>query len=150
PHSDPARFRRLHVIIGDANLLEESTFLKLGSTSLLLAALEAEHRTGTPILPDLRLADPVAAVRALRHAPRLPPALELVDGRHLTALEIQRSLLEALTAAADPDDRETAQVLRSWSEILELLEQDPPSAAERVEWVAKLQLLERYRRRHEL
>src|SRR5699024_7416640 len=49
PHADPSRFRRLHLIIGDANLLEESTFLKLGTTSLVLAALEAEHRTGEPI-----------------------------------------------------------------------------------------------------
>src|SRR5690625_641758 len=104
PHSDPTRFRRLHVIIGDANLLEESTFLKLGTTSLLLAALEAEHRTGTAILPDLRLADPVGAVRAISHDPSLRTTVELVDGRRLTAVEIQRALLEALTAVADRAD----------------------------------------------
>src|SRR5699024_7551961 len=80
PHSDPTRFRRLHVIIGDANLLEESTFLKLGTTSLLLAALEAEHRTGQALLSDLRLADPVAAVRAISHDPTLRTAVPLADG----------------------------------------------------------------------
>ena len=150
PHSDPTRFRRLHVIIGDANLLEESTFLKLGTTSLVLAALEAEHRTGTAILPDLRLADPVAAVRAISHDPSLRTTVPLADGRELTAVQIQRAHLEALAAVADGADEETAQVLASWGEILDLLEQDPMLAATRVEWVAKLQLLERYRARHEL
>ncbi|ATG54826.1 proteasome accessory factor PafA2 [Brachybacterium ginsengisoli] len=150
PHADPARFRRLHVIIGDANLLEESTFLKLGTTSLLLAALEAEHRTGTAILPDLRLVDPVAAVRTISHDPSLRATVPLEDGRELTALEIQRALLDALHAAADAEDEETGEVLRRWREILDLLEQDPMLAADRVEWVAKLRLLERYRGRHGL
>ncbi|WP_394216349.1 depupylase/deamidase Dop [Brachybacterium vulturis] len=150
PHSDPTRFRRLHLIIGDANLLEESTFLKLGTTSLLLAALEAEHRTGTAILPDLRLADPVAAVRTISHDPSLHATVELVDGRELTALQIQHLLRDALAAVADPADAETVEVLRRWGEILDLLGEDPMRAAERVEWVAKLQLLERYRARHGL
>ncbi|MGP9536929.1 depupylase/deamidase Dop [Brachybacterium sp. AOP43-C2-M15] len=150
PHSDPSRFRRLHLIVGDANLLEESTFLKLGTTSLVLAALEAEHRTGRPILPDLRLADPVAAVRAFSHDPSLRATVPLVDGRELTALDIQRALLEALAAAADREDAETAEVLDAWGEILDLLAQDPMLAADRVEWVAKLTLLERYRERHGL
>ncbi|MDN5685434.1 MAG: proteasome accessory factor PafA2 [Brachybacterium sp.] len=150
PHSDPSRFRRLHLIIGDANLLEESTFLKLGTTSLVLAALEEEHRTGDPILPDLRLADPVAAVRTISHDPSLQATVTLTDGRELTALAIQRLLLEALSATADREDEETAQVLVTWGELLDLLERDPALAADRVEWVAKLQLLQRYRSRHGL
>ncbi|MFC7374508.1 depupylase/deamidase Dop [Brachybacterium sp. GCM10030267] len=150
PHADPSRFRRLHVIIGDANLLEESTFLKLGSTSLVLAALEAEHRTGHAILPDLRLADPVAAVHTISHDPTLRATVPLTDGRELTALQIQRAHLEALEPLCDPGDEETAAVLRTWGELLDLLEQDPALAADRIEWVAKLQLLERYRARHGL
>ena len=150
PHADPGRFRRLHVIVGDANLLEESTFLKLGTTSLVLAALEAEQRTGERILPDLGLADPVAALRAISHDPTLRTTVELADGRELTALQIQRAHLEAIAAAADGEDAETAQVLTAWGEILDLLERDPMLAASRVEWVAKLSLLERYRTRHGL
>ncbi len=150
PHSDPTRFRRLHVIVGDANLLEESTFLKLGMTSLVLAALEAEQTSGTRILPALELADPVAAIRAISHDPTLTATVPLADGRELTALQIQREHLTALEAVADPADEETAQVLRAWGEILDLLEADPMSAAQRVEWVAKLQLLERFRTRHGL
>ncbi|GAA1487727.1 depupylase/deamidase Dop [Brachybacterium sacelli] len=150
PHSDPSRFRRLHVIVGDANLLEESTFLKLGTTSLVLAALEAEHRTGEAILPDLRLADPVTAIRTISHDPTLRATVPLADGRELTAVQIQRAHLEALVEVADPEDEETTQVLAAWGELLDLLEEDPARAADRVEWVAKLQLLERYRARHGL
>lgn len=150
PHADPGRFRRLHVIIGDANLLEESTFLKLGTTSLVLAALEAEQRTGTRLLPDLALADPVAAVRTISHDPTLRATVPLADGRELTALQLQRAHLDALAALADAEDEETGQILRSWGEILDLLERDPMLAASRVEWVAKLSLLERYRARHGL
>lgn len=150
PHADPSRFRRLHVIIGDANLLEEATFLKLGSASLMLAALEAEHRTGRPILPDLRLEDPVAAVHTISHDPSLKATVTLADGRELTALQIQREHLRALAEVADTSDEETAQVIAAWGELLDLLEQDPFLAADRVEWVAKLQLLNRYRERHGL
>ena len=150
PHADPSRYRRLHVIIGDANLLEEATFLKLGTASLVLAALETEHATGRKILPDLQLADPVQAVRTISHDPTLQATVELADGRELTALQIQRLHLEAISAAADHSDPETAQVLATWAELLDLLERDPFLAADRVEWVAKLQLLERYRARHGL
>lgn len=150
PHADPARHRRLHVIIGDANMLEESTFLKLGTTSLLLAAIEAQHRTGTRILPEIALADPVGAVHTISHDPSLSATVPLVDGRELTAVQVQRAYLEALRTAADLADEETAQVLTAWSEILDLLEQDPMLAADRVEWLGKLRLLEGYRARHGL
>lgn len=150
PHADPARHRRLHVIIGDANMLEESTFLKLGTTSLLLAAIEAQYRTGTRILPEIALADPVGAVHTISHDPSLSATVPLVDGRELTAVQVQRAYLEALRTAADLADEETAQVLTAWSEILDLLEQDPMIAADRVEWLGKLRLLEGYRARHGL
>src|SRR5699024_10499975 len=135
PHSDPTRVRRLHVIIGDANLLEEATFLKLGTTSLLLAALEAEHRTGTAILPDLRLADPVAAVRARfrpRHvivgdatllqestflklgAPSLLPAALEAEHRTATAIPPDSRLADPVAAVRaishDPSLRTTVEL----------------------------------------
>src|SRR5699024_12878692 len=91
PHADPTRFRRLHVIIGDANLLEEATFLKLGTASLMLAALEPQHATGRQILPDLQLADHVRAVRTIRHDPTLQARVALDAGRALTALQIRRT-----------------------------------------------------------
>src|SRR5699024_8606976 len=96
PHADASRYRRLHVIIGDANQLEEGTFLKLGTLSLVLAALEAEQRTGRRLLPDLHLADPVAAVRTISHDPTATATVPLTDGRALTACQIQRAYLEAV------------------------------------------------------
>lgn len=150
PHADPARHRRLHVIIGDANLLEESTFLKLGTTSLVLAALEAQHRSGSRILPEIALADPVTAVHTISHDPSLRATVPLADGREMTAVQIQRAHLEAVRTAADPHDEETTAVLTAWDEILGLLERDPMLAADRVEWAGKLRLLEGYRARHHL
>lgn len=150
PHADARRFRRLHVIVGDANLLEESTFLKLGTTSLLLGALEVAHRRGEGLLGDLALVDPVAAARTLSHDPSLRATVPLRDGRALTAVQIQREVLAAIRPLADTDDEETARVLDSWAELLDLLEDDPMRAADRVEWVAKLHLLQRYRDRHGL
>ncbi len=150
PHADARLHRRLHVIIGDATQLESATYLKLGMTSLVLAALEAEHRTGEEILPRIELADPVAAVHAISHDPTLRATVPTRDGEQLTALQIQRAHAEAIAAVADMSDAETADVIGQWLELLDLLERDPALAADRVEWAAKLSLLETYRARHGL
>ncbi|UYG16301.1 depupylase/deamidase Dop [Brachybacterium huguangmaarense] len=150
PHADARRHRRLHVIIGDATLVETATYLKLGITSLVLAALEAEHRDGTAILPRISLADPVEAVHAVSHDPTLRVTVATTDGEQLTALQIQRRYAEAIAAHADRSDPETADVLAQWTELLDLLAEDPRRAADRVEWAAKLTLLDGYRQRHGL
>ncbi|MGP9693033.1 depupylase/deamidase Dop [Brachybacterium sp. AOP25-B2-12] len=150
PHADARRHRRLHVIIGDATQVETATYLKLGMTSLVLAALEAERRTGEPILPVLRLVDPVEAVHVISHDPTLAATVETLDGEHLTGLDIQRRYLAAIAPRADTSDPETADVLAQWAELLDLLGEDPLLAADRVEWAAKLSLLEHYRSRHGL
>lgn len=150
PHADARLHRRLHVIIGDANRFETATYLKLGTTSLVLAALEAEHRTGEEILPRIELADPVEAVHAISHDPTLRSAVPLAGGGEITALEIQRAHAEAIAAVADLEDPETADVVAQWRELLDILDRDPREAADRVEWAAKLSLLERYRARHGL
>jgi proteasome accessory factor PafA2 len=147
PHADASRHRRLHVIIGDANLLEVSTFLKMGMTSLVLAALEAEHAGGERILPRIALADPVQALRSISHDPTLRTTVMTAEGDEVTALEVQRAYLEAVSAHADRTDRETAEVLDLWRDLLDALETDPARAADRIEWVAKHQLLESYRAR---
>ncbi|HUW78130.1 MAG TPA: proteasome accessory factor PafA2 family protein, partial [Candidatus Nanopelagicaceae bacterium] len=89
PHADPERFRRLHVIIGDANMSEFSTYLKAGSTALVLSMIEDGF-----ITDDLALKSPVAALRAVSHDPELRIPIRLRDGRRLTALEIQRIYFE--------------------------------------------------------
>ncbi|ROR93417.1 proteasome accessory factor A [Salana multivorans] len=156
PHADPARFRRLHVIIGDANCSEVATYLKLGTTSLVLAVLEAVER-GEAAVPaawdGLELADPVRAVQAVSRDLTLTGQLRLADGRELTAVEIQRRYLAGVRAVlADllaADEAELA-VARAWEEVLDLLLTDRTAAARRVEWLAKLGVLEGLRERHGL
>jgi proteasome accessory factor A len=151
PHADAARYRRLHVIVGDANLLEVSTYLKMGTTALLLWLLE---RGSVPLeLDALALADPVAEVQAVSRDLSLTHRLTLADGRSMTALEIQRTYLETLAGAvaADGDgDAQTADVLARWASVLARLGDDPMSCAAEVEWVAKLRLLEAMRARDHL
>ena len=147
PHADPERHRRLHVIVGDANLAEAATYLTMGTTSLVLALIEA-----SALGSDLSLADPVREIHAVSHDPALTHRLTLRDGRRLTALELQRAYLEAAAALVEREavagvDAQTADVLSRWDRVLADLAEDPRLAADRVDWVAKLTLLEGYRRR---
>src|SRR3954466_2547693 len=89
PHADADKYRRLHVILGDANLAELSTYLKVGTTSLVLAMIESRW-----LGDDLRIAEPVRELRAVSHDPSLRHQVKLADGRLLTALEIQREYLD--------------------------------------------------------
>jgi proteasome accessory factor PafA2 len=145
PHADADKYRRLHVIIGDANLAELSTYLKVGTTSLVLAMIEAKALT-----QDLTIEEPVAELQAISHDPSLAHRVRLRDGRRLTALEVQQEYLaQARKFVADTgdDDEQTADVLRRWAEVLEDLQIDPMRCADRLDWPAKLRLLEGYRKR---
>lgn len=158
PHADPDRWRRLHVIIGDANLMEVPTYLKLGTTSLVLWLIEraaaGEAADLGAALDRLALADPVAAVHTVSHDLALTERLPLADGRRLTALEVQQEYLAvvrtALGRGARGVDDQTADVLARWGSLLDRLATDPASCAREVEWLAKLRLLEGMRRRDRL
>jgi len=145
PHADAEKYRRLHVIIGDANLAELSTYLKVGTTSLVLAMIEARF------LPhDLSLEEPVEALQAISHDPSLTHTVRLRDGRRMTALEMQQIYLEhaqKFVAQRGEGDEQTDDVLRRWAEVLEDLSIDPMRCADRLDWPAKLRLLEGYRSR---
>lgn len=144
PHADPEQWRRLHVITGDANVSEFATWLKVGTVSMVLAMIEAEHA-----LPEFPIADPVAEMRAVSHDLALRHPIRLVDGSTTTALAIQRAYLDAISAIGGADD-ETNQLLEAWREVLDDLAIDPMRCVDRLDWVAKLQLLEAYRRRESL
>ncbi|WP_022916470.1 depupylase/deamidase Dop [Ruania albidiflava] len=151
PHAEASRYRRLHVIVGDANLLHVSTYLKLGTTATLLWLLE--QGSAMLELSALRLADPVAAAHEVSRDLTLTARLDLEDGRTMTALEIQQAYCEIITrevAAAGTPDTATAELLRRWADVLERLGRDVTSTSREVEWVAKLQVLEGMRRRHGL
>ncbi|PRY47562.1 proteasome accessory factor A [Geodermatophilus tzadiensis] len=145
PHANPDEYRRLHVIIGDANLAELSTYLKVGTTSLVLAMIEARALT-----EDLAIEEPVAALQAVSHDPSLTHVVRLRDGRRMTALDVQRAYLDQAERFVDRGgeaDEQTADVLRRWAEVLDDLAADPMRLADRLDWPAKLRLLEGYRSR---
>ncbi len=152
PHADAQRYRRLHVIVGDANLAEVATFLKVGTTALVLSMIEDDF------LPrDLSLATPVAALRKVSYDLSLRLPLELADGSTMTALEIQWEYLDRAKKYAEEFGLDCigaaeigADLLRRWEDVLTALETDPMSLAAQVDWVAKKRLIDGYRTRGDL
>jgi proteasome accessory factor A len=147
PHADAERYRRLHVIIGDANLAEIATYLKIGTTCLVLAMIEDRFLT-----LDLSVDDPVPSLRAVSHDPALKHLLKLRTGRSLTAVQLQMEYLEQARKYVEDRfgadvDPQTTDVLARWESVLTRLEQDPMLCAHELDWVAKLRLLEGYRAR---
>ncbi|AWB84003.1 depupylase/deamidase Dop [Corynebacterium liangguodongii] len=138
PHADETRFRRLHVIVGDANMSQYSTFLKLGMTKLVLDAIEA----GVDF-SDLALKDPVAEIRAVSHDPTCRHELVLDDARRMSAIDILRVYRSRVVPGGGVDKR----VLELWGELLDDLERDPLSTADRLDWTAKYALVLGYLRR---
>ena len=143
PHADPERYRRLHVIVGDANLCEVATFLKLGTTSIVLKMIE------DGFLPDFSLVNPVAAIHDVSRDVSLTTQVSLVDGRKMTALQLQWEYLELARKYVDREDDtpENREVLERWETVLRGLENDPRTLSAQLDWVAKLRLLEGYRER---
>ena len=147
PHADPEKYRRLHVIIGDANLAEISTYLKVGTTSLVLAMIEDRFIGG-----DHAVEQPVRSLRDVSHDPTLKHLLTLADGRKLTAVQLQMEYLDLAKKYVEDRlgsdaDAQTVDVLARWESVLNRLEQDPMLCARELDWVAKLQLLQQYRDR---
>ncbi|MBW8826791.1 MAG: proteasome accessory factor PafA2 [Acidobacteria bacterium] len=151
PHCDVQKYRRLHVILGDANMSEVATFLKVGTTAIVLSLIEDDE-----IPRDLSLSAPVPALRAVSYDLTLARPLALVDGTTATALEIQWQYLEFAKKYAESRGLESvgeevgAEILRRWEAVLTGLEADPSSVAGQVDWVAKRQLLSAYADRHGL
>ena len=151
PHCDASKYRRLHVIVGDANMSEVATFMKVGATSIVLAMIEDDV-----LGDDLVVANPVGAIRAISHDPSLRRSILLRSGRRATALEIQWSVLERARAYERSHGLEAvgvdvgADVLRRWESILTGLERDPDTVADVVDWVAKRRVVEGFADRHGL
>jgi proteasome accessory factor A len=144
PHADADKYRRLHVIIGDANLAETSTYLKVGTTALVLDLIEAGVR-----FDSLKLADPVRAVHTISHDPTLKVTVELSNGRKYTGLDMQKAYHELISEHIDRTEQDAVSmdVLQTWGDTLDALARDPMECADRLDWPAKLRLLEGYRAR---
>ncbi len=143
PHADPEKYRRLHVIVGDANLCEVATFLKVGTTALVLKMIEDEY------LPDLTLANPVASLHEISRDVTCTRPVALADGRRLSAVQIQWEYLERAKKYVEQEDPspENDEVVERWERVLAALEDEPMTLHRQLDWVAKYRLLEGYRER---
>ena len=151
PHCDPQKYRRLHVIVGDANMSEVATYLKVGTTAIVLSMIEDDE-----LGEDWLIAAPVAAIRQVSHDPTLRRTILLRDGRRMTALEIQWGMLERARkyeqthGLASVGEEVGADVLGRWEQVLGGLERDPSEVAHWVDWVAKRRLVDGIAERHGL
>jgi proteasome accessory factor A len=148
PHADAERFRRLHVIVGDSNMSEYTSWLKVATCDLLLRMLEDQS-----VMRDLSLDNPIRAIREISHDLTGTRRIRLATGREMSALEIQQLYLERveryLQSSSEVDD-EAKRVAGEWRFILERLETDPLSLGRQLDWVAKYHLIDRYRAKHDL
>ena len=151
PHCDPQKYRRLHVIVGDANMAEVATYLKVGTTAIVLAMIEDEA-LGT----DLTLANPVAAIRQISHDPSLTRTILLREGKRVTALELQWAILERAQKYERSHGLDAVgehiglDLLSRWEAVLTGLEGDRSTVAGWVDWVAKQRLVDAFAARHDL
>ena len=155
PHCDAHKYRRLHVIVGDANMSEISNFLKIGTTAVVLSMIEDDWFTRAN--RDFTMQAPVASMRKVSYDLSLAEPLEMADGRRMTALEIQWEHLDLAKKYAEVTGMESVggediggDILRRWEHTLTALESDPTTLADQLDWVAKYRLIGAYRDRHGL
>jgi proteasome accessory factor PafA2 len=146
PHADPQKYRRLHVIAGDANLCEVATYLKVGTTAIVLALIEDDF-----VDKDLSVVGPVAAMRVVSHDPTCRAPIELSEGGTCTAVDLQWEFLRLARKYADETGLEACggetvgnDVLDRWEAVLTALERDPGTLDGQLDWVTKLGLLRAY------
>ncbi|MFD8593508.1 Pup--protein ligase [Kitasatospora sp. NPDC059646] len=149
PHADAERYRRLHVIVGDSNMSETTTLLKVGATDLVLRLIEAGV-----VMRDLTLENPIRAIREVSHDLTGTHQVRLANGREASALEIQE---EYYTKALEFADRKglnegtVARVLDLWGRTLEAVRtEDLGKVGTEIDWIMKYQLIEKYRAKHQM
>ncbi len=145
PHADPEKYRRLHVIVGDANLSDTATYLKMGTTAIVLSMIEDGFLDGFDAMPK----EPVKEMHRVSHDVSLGHLIELADGRMMTAIDMQRAFLEQAWAYCDSRwgsqyDEQTKDVLAKWGTHVDALATDPSQVADTVDWVAKYGLMQGY------
>ena len=152
PHCDPQKYRRLHVIVGDANMSQVATFLKVGTTSLILSLIEDDV-----LGSDLTLAHPVSAIRQVSYDPTLQQTLLMANGSRMTAMDIQWALLDKSVNYVNSVGYESVggevigqRIIKLWEEVLTGLERDPDSVADMVDWIAKKRIVDGMQSRHGL
>src|ERR671915_183687 len=148
PHADAERYRRLHVIVGDSNMSEWTTFMKVGITDLVLRMVEENT-----VMRDLTLENPIRAIREISHDVSCRKKVRLANGRELTAIDVQEEYFERTARFLERrgTDPQSKQLLEEWRDALDALaDGEPERLMHKVDWVAKQTMIERYRARHGL
>ena len=148
PHADAERYRRLHVIVGDSNMSEWTTFMKVGITDLVLRMVE-----GNTVMRDLTLENPIRAIREISHDTSCTRKVKLANGRELSALEVQTEYLEKTARFVERrgTDEASTTLLDEWRLALDALRDgEPERLARKVDWVTKRLMIERYMQKHNL
>jgi proteasome accessory factor A len=148
PHADAERFRRLHVIVGDSNMSEWTTFMKVGITDLVLRMVEANT-----VMRDLSLENPIRAIREISHDTTCTRTVRLSNGRELSALDLQTEYFEKTARFIERrgGDETTTLLLQEWGDALTALAAgEPERLVRKVDWVAKQVMIERYMAKHDL
>jgi proteasome accessory factor A len=143
PHADAEKYRRLHIIVGDSNMSELTTYLKVGTMSVVLSMIEEGFT-----VKGLELEDPVKAIRDISRDPTLKKRVRLEDGRELTALEVQMSYWERaqayLSALGSSADETTRDLVDYWGYVLQTLATNPMKLAQELDWVIKKHVMESF------
>ena len=148
PHADAEKYRRLHVIVGDSNMSEYTTFLKVGACSLMLRMLEEPQ----VVLRDMTLENPIRAIREISHDITCRRRVRLANGREVSALDIQSEYLNRAIRFAEHHELSPleAKALSMWEYCLTAIEDNPLKLEREIDWVIKHNLMEAYRARHDL
>lgn len=148
PHADAEKYRRLHIIVGDSNMSEYTTFLKIGSTACMLRMMEDKSFN----LRDMTLENPIRAIRDISHDITCRRKVRLASGRELSALDVQREYLDRAMKYSDTKGFTPLEqrALEMWEHCVSTIENDPLKLATEVDWVIKHNLIESFRSRHSL
>jgi proteasome accessory factor A len=146
PHADPEKYRRLHVIVGDANMCEVAQFLKIGTTAIVLKMIEDRF------LPVLSLTNPVQSLHEVSRDITCTTQIALADGRRVSAVQLQWEYLDRAKKYVEQEDDtpQNQEVVARWEQVLEALETEPLSLHRELDWVAKYRLIEGFRERDQL
>ncbi len=147
PHAIKEKYRRLHIIVGDSNMSEFSTYLKVGTTALVLQMIEDDF-----LPPIFSLRNPVRAIKDISRDLTCREAVPLNSGKKYSALELQKEYLDLAHRyySTRPMSPEAADILQKWEYVLTKLEEDPMQLHHEIDWVIKLHLLQAYGERTNL
>jgi proteasome accessory factor A len=141
PHAIKEKYRRLHIIVGDSNMSEYTTYLKVGTTAIILEMIEDDF-----ITPNFSLRNPVRAIKDISRDLTCREQVPLNNGKKYSALELQKEYLELAHRyySTRPKSDMVTDILDKWEDVLTKLEEDPMQLNRKVDWVTKMHLLKAY------